>query len=78
MSVGKAHDCTRALWDIEGHRWSGDEGEPHRRSRTECRGEPPAIGVSTDEAREAIGCTTEHKGVRAGTAEVEDVGEPSE
>jgi len=59
---GKAHDCTRAFLDIEGHWWSGDEGAPHQCSRTEYQGEPLDVGVVADKARGAVGQATEHRG----------------
>ena len=61
---GKAHDCTRAFLDIEGHWWSGNEGAPHQRSRTGHQGEPPDVEMVDDKARQAVGqaTVTEHRG----------------
>ena len=47
---GRVHNCTRAFLDVEEYRWSGDEGAPHPRSRTDHQGEPPDVGMVDDTA----------------------------
>ena len=64
--------------DNEEHRWSGDEGTPHQRSRTDHQGEPPDVDMVDDKAGEAVRWAPEHNGVRAEPAEEEDARELSE